>query len=323
LKKILIARFSSIGDVVITSAVVRNVRKAFPEAEIHFATKKEFFDLIAHNPNIDVPRLLGTEWEPYLSTFKAEEFDLYIDLHKNIRTRLIYRASKSNRYITYNKKNLWKWLLVHFKVNKLNGYSVNTSYFDGLTSIGIMYDGLGLDFFIGDTAEEQNALAMGEFVAVALGGQYATKQAPREKLDYVLERIEKPVVLLGGKAEKELADFLASKYDKVSSMVGKTSLLESAIYIRHAGKVLSNDTGMMHIAAAMQKDMAVLWGSSVKEFGFSPIYPNHSQALVEHFEQPTLKCRPCSKLGKSSCPKTHFKCMNDHNYDRVAEFLNQ
>lgn len=303
--------------------MVRNVRKAFPESEIHFATKKEFYDLIEHNPNIDVPRLLGAEWEPYLSTFKGEEFDLYIDLHKNIRTRLIYRATRTTRYLTYDKKNLWKWLLVQFKISRLYGYSVNNSYFDGLDSIGVKYDGDGLDFYVGEQEAQDTNAYDGDFVVVALGAQYATKQAPKEKLDYVLSKLEKRVVLLGGSSEKELADFLTSKHDKVSNMVGKTSLLDSAQYIKYATKVLSNDTGMMHIAAAFRKDMAVLWGSSVKEFGFSPIYPDHSPAIVEHFEQASLSCRPCSKLGKTRCPKAHFKCMNDHDYDRVAEFLNR
>lgn len=301
---------------------MRCVRKAFPKAEIHFATKEVFKDLVKHNPYIDQLRLLGNEWDAYLSTFRGEAFDLYIDLHKNIRTKLIKRVLDLGSYISYDKRNWAKWQLVHLKRNTLQSYSVHDSYFEALAPLGVTYDGQGLDVFLG---EEGQGLELPDqpYIAMVIGAQFATKQAPKEKLAALLQKVEKPVVLIGGKGEKELADFLTSHHDKVSNWVGKASLLESTFLLKGAHKVLSHDTGMMHIAASLNKDMAVLWGSSLKEFGFYPVYQENSKASVMHFAQDGLSCRPCSKLGKSACPKGHFKCMNDHNYDRLAEYLNR
>lgn len=301
---------------------MRCVRKAFPKAEIHFATKEVFKDLVKHNPYIDQLRLLGDEWDAYLSTFRGEAFDIYIDLHKNIRTKLIKRVLDLGSYISYDKRNWAKWQLVHLKRNTLQSYSVHDSYFEALAPLGVTYDGQGLDVFLG---EEGQGLELPDqaYIAMVIGAQFATKQAPKEKLAALLQKVEKPVVLIGGKGERELADFLTSHHDKVSNWVGKASLLESAFLLKGAHKVLSHDTGMMHIAASLNKDMAVLWGSSLKEFGFYPVYRENSKASVMHFAQNGLSCRPCSKLGKSACPKGHFKCMNDHYYDRLAEYLNR
>lgn len=301
---------------------MRCVRHAFPEAEVHFATKEAYQDVVKHNPNIDVLRPLGSEWQPYLSTFKGESFDLLIDLHKNIRTKMLKSVLQVGTYVTYNKRNWSKWLLVHLKQNRLNGYSVNDSYFNGLAAVGVHYDGQGLDVYLGNEVAAM-ALPSTPYVAVVLGAKYATKRAPNEKLDALMSQIEKPVVLIGGESEKKLSDFLTSKHDKVSSRVGEATLLESGWLLKNAHSILTHDTGMMHIAAAFDKDMAVLWGSSVKEFGFSPLYREGAGARVTHFVQDDLACRPCSKLGKAACPKAHFKCMNDHDYTRVAAFLNR
>ena len=325
MSKILITRFSSIGDIVITSAAVRCVRQAFPDSEIHFATKEVFSPLVQYSPHIDKLRLLGDEWNAYVSTFKGEHFDVFIDLHKNIRTRLLRSAVRADQYISYGKRNLDKWLLVNLKLNRLNRYSVNQNYFTQLEQLGVQYDGEGLDFYydVSSISSGIKDLASEPYLVMALGAQFATKQAPVDILEKLVAELNGRVMLIGGERERAIGDLLATTGSNVVNLCGSTTLPESAYLIENAGKVFSHDTGMMHIAAAFDKDLAVLWGSSVPEFGFAPVYPESSRADVRHFENSDIGCRPCSKLGHQKCPKKHFKCMREIDYQEIASFLNQ
>lgn len=315
--KVLLIRFSSIGDLVMTTPVVRCLRNQFPNAEIHFATKKQYASILEHNPHINQLHLLDDDWQEFVEAFM--EYDWVFDLHKNLRSKRLIRAIKAEKVFTYNKRNVEKWLLTNLKVNRLWGYSVVENYFE---SLPIKYDGKGLDFHLNrneDFAEVATMLPKA-FVAIALGGNFETKQMPAELVNKIIEKLKLPVVLLGGTNEKTIAKEITQNCYEVIDLVGKLSLQESAFVVSVAAKIISNDTGLMHIAAAFNKPMAVLWGNTVREFGFAPVYAKGFENRVKHFEVADLKCRPCSKLGHEKCPKGHFKCMVNQDVVAIAQW---
>jgi len=212
-------------------------------------------------------------------------------------------------------------ILTNLKINRLQGYSVVESYFD---SLPINDDGQGLEFHFDQTKDFAGVASKlpKAFVAMALGGNFETKQMPANLVVKIIDKLNIPVVLLGGENEKLKAKEISNTCKTVIDLVGKLSLQESAFVISLAQKVISNDTGLMHIAAAFNKPMAVVWGSTVREFGFSPVYAKGFENRVKHFEVADLKCRPCSKLGHKKCPKGHFECMQSQDIEAISEWSN-
>lgn len=304
--------------------MVRALAHKFPEAKIHYATKAAYKELIAHNPYIHEYHYLESDWGGFTGSFKGLQFDLFVDLHKNLRTQRLKAAVDYSNYVAFDKKNFDKWLLVNFKVNRIKGDTLLARYFDALNALGVHYDGNGLDYFLGDEKEFEQ---LGEqlpdsYEVVVLGGKHQTKKAPIDRLKEVLASTKGEVVLLGGPTEVEEA-LLLEKESRAINLTGKLTLSESAYVVSRCRKVIANDTGLMHIAAAFDRSLAVLWGSTVPDFGFSPVKPAHSKSETLHFQLDDLSCRPCSKLGYSKCPKGHFKCMQELDYGKLAEWLNQ
>jgi ADP-heptose:LPS heptosyltransferase len=301
-----------------TSPIIRCARKQYPNAEIHFAAKKQFRGILEHNPNIDKLHLLGDNWQEFIKDLG--NYDLVFDMHKNLRTKRLINSIKAKDVLTYSKRNIDKWLLVNLKLNRLEGYSVVENYFN---SFSLENDGKGLDYYLNPNADrtDLNAQLPEKYVAIALGGRFKTKQLNSKRLGELVSRISLPIVLLGGNTEKPLAESIegVSLHNQLINLVGNLTLEESAYVISTAYKVVSHDTGLMHIAAAFDKNMAVLWGNTVKEFGFAPYYKQNSKAEVKHFERNDLKCRPCSKLGHEKCPKVHHNCMN-FNMQEIGEW---
>lgn len=303
-----------------TSPIIRCVRNQYPNAEIHYATKKQFNGILKHNPHIDKLILLEDNWQEFIKPLG--NYDVVFDMHKNLRTKRLINSIKAKKVLTYNKRNIDKWLLVNLKLNRLEGYSVVDNYFN---SFSLENDGQGLDYFLNPNAirTELNAQLPYKYVAIALGGRFNTKQLNFYRLRDLLASIKLPVVLLGGHTERSLAGSVVSAkvHYQLTNLVNSISLEESAYVVSKAHKVISHDTGLMHIAAAFDKDMAVLWGNTVKDFGFAPYYKKNSKAEVKHFERNDLKCRPCSKLGHDKCPKVHHECMH-HDMQEIGEWAN-
>jgi ADP-heptose:LPS heptosyltransferase len=327
--KILIIRFSSIGDIVLTSPVIRCIRKTHPEAQIHFLTKAKFSDIIIANPNIDVFHFLEDNLNETIDLVKGHNFDFVIDLHNNARTYLVKRRLRATSF-SFRKLNWEKWLLVNFKINRLPRMHIVDRYFEAVSKIGVTNDGEGLDYFIPEGNElPANFFPEGfrsKFIAVVIGGTFFTKRFPAEKIIRVCEGLEAPVVLLGGAAEVDEATKIAAALgSKALNAVNQLSISQSALVIREAKAVLTNDTGLMHIAAAFQKPVVSVWGNTIPEFGMTPYFGmlEPAPAGSEIMEVTGLSCRPCSKLGYGSCPKKHFKCMNDLDETKIREALNK
>ena len=311
--KLLIIRFSSIGDIVLTTPVIRCCKEQLANSEIHVVSKKSFADLLINNPHIDKVHTFERSIDELIIQLKKENFDFVVDLHNNIRSiSLKHKLNKPSA--AFNKLNIKKFLFVQFKINRLPDIHIVDRYFDAVESLNIKNDGKGLDYFI----PKKDELILEEILPITfqngyhtlvLGGSYFTKQIPENKLKEIIVMCNLPLVLLGGKEEFELGDKLAQAYpQKVFNACGKFNLNQSAFLIKQAHKVITSDTGLMHIAAAFKKEIHSLWGNTVKEFG---MYPYLADSKSKIHEVKNLSCRPCSKLGFHKCPKGHFKCMND------------
>jgi ADP-heptose:LPS heptosyltransferase len=311
--KILIVRFSSIGDIVLTTPVVRCVKQQLKDVEIHYLTKQAFLSVIEHNPYVDKFYTIKDSVKEILPQLKHENYDYVIDLHHNIRTLRLKRAL-SKKSFSFNKLNWEKFLLVNFKINRLPKKHIVDRYLETVSSFGIKNDLKGLDYFISENDVVNikdnlpNSFQNGYNVLV-IGGSYYTKQIPLNKLKEIAEKSSLPLVLLGGKEDADMGEKLHQFYqEKTLNLCGKLKINQSASVVQQAQKVITSDTGLMHIAAAYKKEIISLWGNTIPEFGMGPYLADGKSQLLE---VKNLSCRPCSKLGYKKCPKEHFKCMNE------------
>ncbi len=313
--KILILRFSSIGDIVLTTPVVRCIKKQHPEAEVHYATKKAFHSIVQHNPYVTKIHLLGDSLTEFVKELKQERFDYVIDLHHNFRTLLI-KLQLGVKSHSFNKLNFEKWLMVNFKINRLPQKHIVDRYLETCKPLSVTNDGEGLDYFIGaDDVVDLNILPQNfrqGYIAWVIGAKQNTKKFPIEKIVKAIDGIYWPVVLLGGKEDAAAGDSIVAQIKSstpVFNAAGKFSLNQSASLVQQAKLVVTNDTGLMHIAAAFKRPIISIWGNTIPQFGMYPYMGNKPVANVI-MQVPDLSCRPCSKLGYEACPKGHFKCMN-------------
>ena len=254
-----------------------------------------------------------------LPLLRQEQYDCIIDLHKNLRTALIKIQFPITKTYTFNKLNIEKWLLVHFKINRLPKKHIVDRYFEGLKKLGITNDGQGLDFFINQNRTALPSPLPKTFLALVIGAGRATKSLTVERLVEIIDNSSQPIVLLGGPAEIEKAQEIEERISKtVHNLVGRISLEQSAYCVQQAKLVITGDTGLMHIAAAFQKPIYSIWGNTVPEFGMYPYYGayNNQNTIIE---VKNLSCRPCSKIGFEQCPKRHFKCIVDLNMDIILK----
>lgn len=306
--KILILRFSSIGDIVLSSPVMRCIKTQAPEHEIHFATKEKFKQLLQFNPYIDKIHSLDSDLNTLIKQLRLEQFDLILDLHNNIRTRIIRSALRVKTH-AFDKINWEKWLMVKFKLNILPYEHIVDRYLATTHSLHIHNDGKGLDFFIDQNASIQNISLPETYSVYALGAQHFTKKLPFHKQLELLETIKGKVILIGGKEDETAGTQLSQKAENAIDLCGKLSVHQSALVLQKAEHVYAHDTGMMHIAAAFQKPITSIWGNTIPEFGMSPYYGNTPHPNSKIMEVDDLYCRPCSKIGFKQCPKGHFNCM--------------
>jgi len=329
--KFLIIRFSSIGDIVLTTPVLRCLKKRYPDAEVHYLTKAQFHPLLIANPHINKFHLLEKDnLDDLIKDMQKEKFDVIIDLHKNIRTLKVKQSVGAKKILTFNKLNFEKWLKVNLKVDMLPDKHIVDRYFESLKPLGIENDGQGLDYYIWDKEVYDFVLSLTNthYIAFAIGANHATKRLPEEKIFEICSKIHQKVYLLGGKKEELVGEKLNDLFPaQIVNLCGKLTVNESAFIIKHAQKVITHDTGMMHIAAAFKKPILSIWGNTVPEFGMYPYYGDKNKEIAEKqsfmFEVKGLSCRPCSKLGYEKCPKGHFKCMMEQDVEGICKLANE
>jgi ADP-heptose:LPS heptosyltransferase len=317
--KFLIIRFSSIGDIVLTTPVVRNLKQQVEGAEVHYLTKKQYAGMLETNPYIDKVHVLEDSFAELIPELRAEHFHYIIDLHKNLRTGKVKRRLRIQAF-SFNKVNWEKLLMVNLKINKLPDVHIVDRYMDTVKLFVDKNDMQGLDYFI----PKQDIVDIGNFpdgfqngyIAFAIGAQHATKRLPDEKIISICQKINKPIVLLGDKNDATVAQKVVSAIgDNIYNACGKYNLNQSASIVEQAKLVIAHDTGLMHIAAAFKKKIISVWGNTIPEFGMYPYLSGEGSEIVE---LKGLKCRPCTKIGFKKCPKKHFKCMNDIDEERIV-----
>jgi heptosyltransferase-2 len=314
--KILVVRFSSIGDIVLTTPILRCIKKQLKDVELHYITKENFISVIENNIYVDKFFTIKSSVSEVISLLKKENYDYIIDLHHNART-LKLKAALGKKSFSYNKLNWEKFLIVNFKTNKLPQKHIVDRYLETVEAIGVKNDNNGLDYFIHkkdaiDIPSYLPELFHKEYHVLVVGGSYFTKQIPVNKLNEICSKSTLPLVLLGGKEDTVIAEqvYQLNKNTTIN-LCGKLNLNQSASIIQQSQKVITSDTGLMHIAAAFKKDIISLWGNTIPEFGMGPYLAGMNSQILE---VKNLSCRPCSKLGYKKCPKGHFKCMNDIDF---------
>jgi heptosyltransferase-2 len=336
-RKTVILRLSSIGDIILTSPLLRVYRQAAgKDARVDFVVRKEYAELVqsCHHLSIIHEYDVATGYkglQALARKLREEQYDLVIDLHDSIRTKLLRVACKAGDTVVMDKRKFERWLLVNLKRNAYSdALTVAERYIETVAPYGIVNDDKGLEIFIPDTTQFEVSgkiakLRLNQFekvIGICPGSKHFTKRWQREKFAEVAVRTAKEhhakVLLFGGRDERDDCEFVRQEVarrvseDAVTNFAGEFSLLESAAALEFCDVVVTNDSGLMHLAAARQRKIVAIFGSTVKEFGFAPY---GTEAVV--IENSGLDCRPCTHIGKASCPKGHFNCMTEINADEV------
>ena len=339
LHKTLIIRFSSVGDIVLSSLLVRVLRQRFPHIQIDYLVKSEFAELVRHNPHVshvaEFPNN-GTfaELVALRKEVSAAQYDLIIDIHDGLRSRFLCTGLAN--VVRLRKRKLARFFLVNFKWDVYTRFggapSVAERYLEPLMPFGVVDDGKGLELHLpaaataiaGKTLQDSGIRDGIDIVGVCPSAKHNTKIWLKERYAEAATTLAVPfnaaVALFGSPDDEqrcaEIKEMIRAKNPELSvaNLAGKFSLLETAAAMDRCSVVMTNDSGLMHIAAARHRKTVAIFGSTVREFGFFPF--GTESIVVENNE---LGCRPCTHIGRSACPKGHFKCMNDIPTSRVVE----
>lgn len=319
--KILVIRFSSMGDIIYTTPVVRCLKKQVPDAEVHFLTKPAFKYIYDNNPYVDKLLVLKPTLIETIKEIKTERYDYIIDLHNNLRTTLI-KINTRVKSSTYKKQRLRKWLSLKFNLKLVPPVHLVDRYMKTVEFLGVTNDEQPIDYYVKADHQLSKLLPashQNHYVVFVIGATHFTKRMPNDKIISICREIKAPVVLLGGNDVKANGDEIAAQLPGIYNACGITTLDESVFITSKADSVIGFDTGLTHIAEAFDKPIASIWGGTVPELlGVQPYKVKKS--LVAGIE---LSCRPCSKFGLEKCPLGHFKCMNEMPEDIIVDFVNE
>lgn len=292
----------------LATPLVRKLKAINPEAQIDFLVKEKYEAAVKHNPNIKNVFL----FEKNSAEVLANKYNTVIDLQNNLRSGKFYSVSEGS-VAKFKKKSVRKFLLVNFKLNFMKAKEkIPVRY---AASIPIELDEEGLEFFFPpnfNLPEKQKKL-----VGFCPGSRHFTKRYPPDyfiELGELLNKNGFEVALIGGKEDKVLCEAIQLKLSFAKSFISNDNLFETAAAISRCSLVVCNDSGLMHLASALNTPLVAIYGSTVEEFGF---FPYNCRSII--MENRNLNCRPCSHIGKDRCPKNHFKCMQEILPQKVFE----
>lgn len=328
--RLLFIRFSSIGDIVFTTPAIRCAKQQIPGVEIHFLTKASMKAVTIANPYIDQLHYFDRDLNATIKELKAYQFDYIIDLHKNFRT---YRIQKALGVpcLSYQKLSLQKLLLTKLHVNFMPNRHIVDRSLDALSSLGVVNDGKGLDYFMPqETAFASSPLPASfhsGYIALVIGASYASKKLPVSELQQLCHKIPYPIVLIGGKEDQIEGAMVASINPiKIFNACGQFNLQESALLVKGARTVIAHDTGFLYIACAFHKKTVAIWGATSPALQVEPYYPNHQESedgvaneMYYNAIVPNMPCQPCSNYGTKQCPQGHFACMKKQDLQMIAD----
>lgn len=304
MNSILIIRFSSLGDVLLTSPLIRILRNTYPGARIDFVIKPHFSSAVENSPHLNSIYHFTAETAPSLKKqLKQHGYDMVVDLQNNIRSRRLSSGLAPVMH-RFRKYGINKWLLVAFKI-RTSGWAAPIPERYIASVPGLSPDGLGLEFHF--TPADTGLPKESRYIAVAPGSKHFTKMwgsgRYAELCRLILASGITPV-LVGGADDADICKEIQERCPGVVNLSGRNDTVPIASVMKQSLAVVCNDSGLMHLSCAVGVPVLVFFGSTVKDFGFFP-YKNKSVVM----ENTTLTCRPCSHIGKSTCPKGHFLCM--------------
>ncbi len=323
LNNILIIRLSSLGDVLLTTPLVRTIKNKYPNISIDFLVKEEFKDLVAYNPyisNVFIYKKNADNFYELLSSLKKQNYNLIVDLQNNLRSKKIIKKLRV-KSVKFQKHSINKLLLVKFKINRLNFLpQIPVRYANSLNNFTL--DDKGLDLFLPDNIT--SVLNKNErIIGFAPGSKHFTKMWPIEYFILLAKLLINngfKIALFGGRSDKDDCKTIKDAVPEVINLSNDNNIFQTARDMKNCLALVCNDSGLMHVACAIKIPVLVLFGSTVKEFGFTP-YKNKNLIL----ENNSLDCRPCSHIGRSGCPKKHFACMKslspEITFDKLKELL--
>jgi len=318
-KKILMIRLSSLGDILLATPLIRTLEEKFENVMIDFMVKRQYQSALMHNPHISNLVLYDREKDKVrklLADLQETGYDAVIDLQNNFRSAEIRKALSSKEYI-FNKRTLDKFLLVNFKINRLqDAPGIPERY--AMAVPGLRLDEKGLELYTRKAASPAIS-GIKNLIGVAPGSRHFTKMWPVEyyqKLGIQFSKKGYRLALLGGKGDLTVCTEISEKIPGSINLCNEDDLLQTAADMKNCIAVVCNDSGMMHTACAVGIPVLTFFGSTVREFGFIP-YKNRNLIL----ENKSLTCRPCSHIGRERCPKGHFKCMLEITPERAYEAL--
>ncbi len=319
--RILCVRFSSIGDVLLTTPLVRALHRRHPDAELYFVTKHAMAPLVVENPHItQVIELAPQERISDLARrLRALRPTHGLDLHGSLRSAAL-RWLVPCEWSGYSKRKLARTTLIATKIN-IYGRQVPVPerYFEAGRGLDVAPDGGPPDFYLTPVARTQMTHWLVEvgldakpFAVIAPGAAHATKRWPIRHWQALTQRLQDlgyAVVAVGGPADRAIAEALGNG---VINVAGEFTLQETGACLSRAAVVICGDTGVMHMATGVSRPVVALFGPTVEPFGF---FPYSRRAVV--LEQ-DLGCRPCSAMGSERCPLGHHRCLEDVLPDHVA-----
>lgn len=321
-KKILVIRLSSLGDVLLTYPLLDLIKKTENHCETHFLVKDKFVDAIQFNHNVDKTFTYFPENRKQIKTLIQENnYDLILDLQNNFRSRQITSHLKAKIY-RFKKPHLKKFLIVNFKLKLIESdFSIARSYIK--TFYPDYSDKLTLYFDIPQEKEIESlkrvplSFLNKQIVGIVPGSKHFTKRYPIDYFKVLINKLTEndfAIAIFGGKDDYEICKSLETNEEFVKNFQNDNDLLETASLMKKCSVVISNDSGLMHLSSLLQIPTVAIFGSTVREFGFAPIF---EKSLI--IENTNLNCRPCSHIGRDECPKKHFKCMLDISPELVFQ----
>jgi heptosyltransferase-2 len=309
-KKVLLIRFSSLGDIALIHPVIQKLSSY--DYEVDVLTKKTFSSLFDHHQQVhdvlnleDHHNLLSL-----ISVLKKKKYDHILDLHNNLRTSLI-KIAFPFKTVTYKKYRMKRALLVQWKLNLLKGNQVINNYLATLNKLKIPYTDSDYQYRIPFKISEQvKKLKSNQYLCMAPFAKHFTKEWPYYK-ELVLQLSKKyKIYILGARDEYERAEEFKSK--NVINLCGKLSFQDVIGLINSSRLLITNDSGLMHLGSGTKADILSIIGNTVKEFGF---FPYHKKMHI--VENKKCKCRPCHYHGLTKCPKKHFQCLKEIKPEQV------
>ena len=331
--KILVFRLSSIGDIVLTTALLRCLRNTFPDAQIDFVVKKQFADILRCVPFvsnvIELDSKKGfSELRAIRNQLKNEQYDVVLDIHKNWRSLFVCNTIGAKQVFRFNKHVFRRWVLTTFHKDIYKEVRpVYLRFIDAAQQIGVAPDGKYTELVVPEQLSESmkdifvqaNISFEKRIIALCPGASFSNKQWQVEKFQQLAKRVvtefDAQVILLGGKKESEMCETIANESGAVS-FAGKFDLSQSIAALSMVSLTVANDTGMLHVSEALGVPVVGIYGPTARQFGYFPILPQSKVAQIEN-----LQCRPCTKMGMNHCPKKHFSCMNDISVDMVLALM--